>query len=189
MSGIYAVVLFLLWLVFTLVIFSLWLRFAIHFFKISRINPLAELVYKISSPLTAPLQGIIQFKKNTPYDWYALIVILLVEMLKVFVLTSIAFQKILPLSFLLTFFIADLIIQPCNLLFYLILIEVINSWINTGDRQAFISAIKIINRPFLNFGRKIIPDTSGFDFSPFVILLILTIITLFIQASLPARIL
>ncbi|HFD2358171.1 TPA: YggT family protein, partial [Legionella pneumophila] len=41
----------------------------------------------------------------------------------------------------------------------------------------------------LRLGRIIVPDISGFDFSPFIIMVILKIITLFLSASLPWKLL
>ena len=80
---------------------------------------------------------------------------------------------------------ADLIIQPCNLLFYAILIRVIMSYVNPKWQHPATDFLRIITEPLLILGRKIIPDISGFDFSPIIMMIILKIITLFIGASLP----
>lgn len=191
MSGFQAVGLFLVSLFFTLLIFSLWLRMAIRFFRISAINPVSLLIHKITNPLVMPLNSLfnLNYKAANRYEWSALGALVIVEFIKVIMLSLIAFGALMPFTFLIIYVIADLIIQPCDLLFYLILIQVILSWVSPTLQHPVLHVIRSITKPFLAFGRKIIPDISGFDFSPFVILILLKVITLFIGYSLPWRLL
>ncbi len=187
MSGFQAVALFLVSLVFTVIIFSLWLRMALRFFKISAVNPLSQIIYSLTNPVLLPLHRWfkISYKPSNAYDWMAFIVLTLTELVKIIILSLITLGALMPITFILVYVIADLIVQPCDLIFYLILIEVILSWVSPGLQHPMLQAVKKINAPFLNFGRLIIPDISGFDFSPFVILILLKIITLFVRHSLP----
>ena len=72
----------------------------------------------------------------------------------------------MPILFILLYVLADLIIQPCNLLFYAIIIRVIMSYANPGWQHPLADFLRLLTEPLLILGRKIIPDISGFDFSP-----------------------
>ncbi|KTD25031.1 YggT family protein [Legionella israelensis] len=191
MSGFQAVGLFLVSIFFTLVIFSLWLRIAIRFFRISAINPASQIIYKITNPIVLPLNHIfnIEYKASNRYDWTTFAALVVVEFIKIIIVSLLVFGALIPFTFILVYVLADLIIQPCDLLFYIILIQVVLSWVSPALQHPVLDVIRIITAPFLNFGRKIIPDISGFDFSPFIILIILKVITLFINHSLPWRLL
>ena len=57
----------------------------------------------------------------------------------------------------------------------------------SGYEMPFAEFIKALTDPFIVIGRKIIPDISGFDFSPYIMMLVFKVISLFILASLPVN--
>ncbi len=87
------------------------------------------------------------------------------------------------------YLVADLIIQPCNILFYAILIRAIMSFVNPTWQHPLAYFLYQLTEPLLILGRRIIPNISGFDFSPLIIMVILKVITLFIESNLPWSIL
>jgi YggT family protein len=191
MSGLLVVLLFLVSLFFSLIIFGLWLRLALNYLRVSVLHPVNQLIYKITSPLVNPIQGLIKqaTQPKPKFDIPTFITLVVVELLKIICLSLLVFQALMPIAFIFVYLIADLIIQPCDILFYAILIQVILSFINPRWQSPIADCLRLITEPALKFGRKIIPEISGFDFSPFVILVVLKIITLFISASLPWRLL
>lgn len=191
MSGINAVMLFIVSLFFSLVIFSLWLRIALRYLRVSVLHPVSQVVYKVTNPIVNPIQLISKqpYKPGQKYDIPALITLVLVELLKIICISFLALHGIIPLVFILIYLIADLIIQPCDILFFAILIRVVMSFVNPDWRGPIADFLRLLTEPLLKFGRKIVPDISGFDFSPFIIMVLLKIITLFISANLPWRLL
>lgn len=189
MSGFIAVGHFLTDLIFGLVLLVLWARIFLRFYKISPLHSISKVINTFTDPLVKPIAGLIPTKKShpSPYDWPCLIVIVIVEIIKFTLLSFLLYKAMMPLIYLIVFVIADLIVQPCNLLFYIILIRVIMSWVNPNWRHPAADVMKKISDPLLAFGRHLIPDISGFDFSPYIILIILKVITLFMSASLPLR--
>jgi YggT family protein len=187
MSGITAVGIFLTSLVFGILIFTLWLRIALRFFRVSALSPLNKLVLSITDPIIKPLNSLFKLKylPGQKYDWMAFVILVLVEFLKIICLSLLAFHALMPIAYLVLYVLADLIIQPCDLLFYAILIRVIMSYIKPDWQHPVADFLRLLTQPLLIMGRKIIPDISGFDFSPFIIMVILKIITLFISANLP----
>lgn len=191
MAGFVAVGYFLVSLLFDLILFTLWLRVALRYFRVSSLNPFSRLVYTLTNPLIAPIYSLFRYKDQARqrYDWPVVIVIVLVEFIKITLLSLIVFHKVLPTAWLIIYVLADFIIEPCNLLFYALLIRVIMSYANPNWRHPVADIISVITQPLLILGRKIIPDISGFDFSPLLMMLILKIITLFINSYLPAQLL
>ncbi|HAT2137746.1 TPA: YggT family protein [Legionella pneumophila] len=191
MAGLTAVGYFLLSLLFTIVIFSLWLRIAIRFFRISAINPFSQLIHTITDPLVKPLYWIIKkpLQPGQKYDWIAFGVLILVEFFKIISLSLLIYHAIIPFLFIFLYILVDLIIQPCEILFFAVLIRVIMSYVNPKWQHPLGDFLRVITTPILRLGRIIVPDISGFDFSPFIIMVILKIITLFLSASLPWKLL
>ena len=115
--------------------------------------------------------------------------LVIIELLKFIAIGSLFLGVMMPWGFLPLFTLADLIVQPCNLLFYAIIIRVILSWTNPFLQNPVADIVRLITEPVLRLGRQIIPIISGFDFSPFIIMIVLKVITLFISASLPFNLL
>lgn len=187
MSGITAVGIFLTSLVFGILIFTLWLRIALRFFRVSALSPLSQVVLSITDPIIKPLNSLFKLKylPGQKYDWMAFVILVLVEFLKIICLSLLAFHTLMPIGYTVLYVFADLIIQPCDLLFYAILIRVIMSYVKPDWQHPVADFLRLLTQPLLIMGRKIVPDISGFDFSPFIIMVILKIITLFISAYLP----
>lgn len=189
MSGLLSVAYFLTTLTFSLALFILWARLALRYFKVSALHPVAHSIYNLTDPLIKPIdQLILQDKKaRKPYDWACLALIVIVELIKFIILGLILYGTILPISYLIMFVFTDLIVQPCNLLFYIILIRVIMSWVNPVWQHPIADVMKVISDPILIFARRLIPDISGIDFSPFVVMVLLKVVTLFMSASMPLK--
>ncbi|MCP0914108.1 MULTISPECIES: YggT family protein [Legionella] len=185
-SGLVAVGYFLFHLFFGLLISLLWLRILLRYFRISALNPVSQLLHKFSQPMLKPITGLFPVKTLiSRYDWPAIIVLIAIEIIKFALINILFLGMALPLLWILIYVLADLIIQPCNLLFYAILAYAIMSWVNPMWKHPLADILYRITQPALSIGRRIIPNISGFDFSPIVIMIILKVIVLFIQASLP----
>jgi len=187
MSGFTAVGFFLASLFFSLIIYAFWIRIALRYFRVSSLTSFSQLIYTITSPIINPINKLCRLK-YTPgqkYDWTAFAVLLVIEIIKIICLSLLAFHQVIPVLAIVIYVLADLIIQPCNILFYAILIRVIMSYTNPGLQNPILDFLRILTEPLLRLGRRIVPDISGFDFSPFIMMIILKVITLFISASLP----
>ena len=191
MTGLTAVGLFVVSLLFSLYIFSIWLRMAMRYFRISVLNPLSQLIHTLTDPLVHPIQFVLREKPKPgqKYELASIVALILVEIVKIFFISLIAFHGMMNLGYFLLYVLADLIIQPCDLLFFAILIRVIMSFVNPDWNGPIADFLHILTEPILMRGRQFFPDISGFDFSPFLILMFLKVITLFINANLPWRLL
>jgi YggT family protein len=180
---------FLVTLVFNIVIFALWIRIGLRMMKFSALHPVGQLIYTITNPIVRPVQSLFGAKTAHPsLEIGTFIVLCLVEVLKFFLISLLFFTEVFPISYILIFTVADLIVQPINLLFYMILIRVIMSWLQPDWRHPLNEVICAFTNPLIRLGQSYIPVIAGFDFSPFVILVILKVISLFISSSLPIHI-
>ena len=188
MSGFTTVGFFLFSLFFSLLTFVLWARFILRYFRVSALHPLSLSISSFTDPIVKPISGLFKSSNTRAnrYDWACFSMIIIVELLKLSTLSWLVFGSIPSGAILLLWTLADVIIQPCNLLFYAILIRVIMSWVNPHWRNPLADILVLVTEPVLSKTKRAIPVISGIDFSPFVVLIILKVITLFIGASIPA---
>lgn len=185
MSGITAVGYFLLSLFFSMLTFVLWARFGLRYFRVSSLHPASQLMNSITAPVLKPVEGFFKSSniRANRYDWACLSVLIAVEFLK-FITLGLLFLKQTPSWFILPInVLADLIIEPCNLLFYAIIIRIILSWVNPNLRNPLTELIFFVTEPLLKWARRVIPPTYGLDLSAFLVMIGLKVITLFIGAS------
>lgn len=191
MSALSTVLLFITTVFFGSIIFALWLRIALRYLKVSPLNPFSHMVYQLTNPIINPIYSILRQKirPSSPYDWVSLGVLIVVEFLKIISLSLIVLGQLMPITYLLLYVVADLIIQPCDILFYALLVRVIMSFVNPNWNHPIAGLLMVLTEPLLKIGRKIIPNTSGFDFAPFIMIMILKIVSLAVSNSLPLRLL
>ncbi|STX52305.1 Integral membrane protein YggT, involved in response to extracytoplasmic stress (osmotic shock) [Legionella busanensis] len=188
MAGLIAVSYFLISIFFNLIIFLFWLRILLRYYRVSSLNPMGQAIYRLTDRIVLPLESTIFRSKRHPqrFDAISFACIVVLELIKFILLGLIAYQRLLPITYLFLFVIADLIIQLGDLLFYALLLRVIMSWVNPQwQMHPAAMILNLITDPLIKIGHKIIPNISGFDFAPFIMMVIIKVITLFISASLP----
>lgn len=188
MVGLLSVSYFLVSLLFSLVLFILWLRIFLRYFQVSTLHPVAQGIYSLTNPILLPIEQAIYPKtKLIPqFDWVALTAVIIVEFLKFTLLSLIIKGGVMPLYYTVIFVIADLIVQPLDLLFYALLLRIVFSWFTINlQLQPIAQLITLITNPIVRIGYLILPNISGFDFSPLLMLVIIKTFTLFINAYIP----
>ncbi len=191
MAGFQAVGVFLVGILFNLAITIFWFRIFLRYFRVSALHPISMSINNLTNSWMQPIERSIYGRTSFPprYDIVSVGVILILEIIKFSLLALLTYGQMLPAPLLALFVIADFIIQPCDLFFYMILIRVICSWINPRMSNPALDILVLITEPLLRWGRRIVPDISGFDFSPYLIIVLLKVITLFITASMPLNLL
>ena len=187
MLGLVSVSFFLISTIFGLLTFVLWLRFGFRYFRVSQLHPFRQMVQRLTDPLFSPLLKILQIRL-TPfqrYDWLCLALIAGVEWLKFALICVLYFGHPHNLVSTSAYVLADIIIQPCDLIISALLIRVIMSWVTPNWQHPLSSILFAITDPPLLSIRRYLPMISGLDFSPVILIILLKIITLFAEASLP----
>ncbi|KTD22595.1 YggT family protein [Legionella londiniensis] len=186
MAGLTTVGYFLFNLFFSLLIFLLWARIALRYLRVSSLHPVSRMIHTLTDAVIQPINRLLfQGSRQSRYDWACITFLVLVEIIKFVLLALLFYGAIIPIVLLFICVLADLIVQPLDLLFYAIIIRVILSWVNPMSQHPIAEILRLITEPVLQWGRRLVPDISGFDFSPILILVIIKIITIFIRASIP----
>jgi len=174
-------------LFFSFITFVLWVRFALRYFRVSALHPVARVFYQLSDPVLLPMARIMRIPntRQSRYDWTCFIALVIVEIIKFLLTDWMFFANHIPAIWLILYPIADLIVHPLSLLFYAILIRVVMSWINPAWRNPFSELLVIFTEPLLSPIRQRLPYLAGIDFSPFIVLVAIKMITVFISVSMP----
>jgi len=189
MTPVFTVLYFLYTLFFGIVGYSLLIRAGLYFFKVSPFHPISQLIYTLTNPLVNLTKKIIDLEKNRPWIPYNILFTLIVVVVIKYIIGDLLFYGGLPVSFLVIIIFADLLLMPLHLLFFAILIRVIMSWVRPDWRHPVNDILFLFTEPLLRLGRFLLPNLSGFDFSPLLILVILQMLILFISTSLPVGLL
>ncbi|MCX7090228.1 MAG: YggT family protein [Legionellales bacterium] len=190
MSGLVAVSYFLISVIFGMTTLVLWLRFGLRYFRISPLHPVRQIIQRMTDPIFHPLQRAAQFRL-TPvqrYDWLCFVVLVGVEWLKSMIISILYFGHTRDWILTGAYTVVALITQPCDLLFYALLIRAIMSWINPHWHHPLATLLFSVTEPLLQQIRRYIPIIAGLDFSPFITMILLKAIALFVSASLPFHI-
>ena len=163
MSGLLAVGYFLTSIIFSVIIFILWCRIALRYLLVSALHPIVQMLNNLSDPVIAPIAKLIRTSRIGRYDWAAFVILILVEVAQFVVLGLFLIHTLMPIYLVLLYTIADLIIQPCGLLFYAILIRVILSWVNPNWNHPIVDIIYRLTDPLINFVRGFLPIIAGID--------------------------
>ncbi|MFY7697239.1 MAG: YggT family protein [Legionella sp.] len=191
MTGLISVAHFILSLFFSTVIFLLWARIALRYFKVSSLHPFSLSIHACLDPFIMPLAMLLKMDKHplARFDWLSFDLLIVLELIKFIVFGWLMYGSLIPISSLSLYTLADLVMQPCNLLFYAILIRVVASWINPHLRHPILDLVTLVTNPLLRYCQHRMLMVSGVDLSPLIAVALLKIIMLFISASLPVQLL
>ena len=150
---------FIFGLIFSLIIFLLWARIALRYLKISSLHPVSQVIHNLTNPVILPFERLLfAARPQSRYDWAAIALLIPVEFVKFVLLALFFYGVIIPVFWLITLVLADLILQPLDFLFYAILIRVILSWVNPQWQHPVADVLRSLTEPLLRRGRKLVPD-------------------------------
>ena len=185
MSGNYfaQATIFLVELFFDIFILALILRYLFTIVRIDSLNPLSSLIIKITNPLLKPLRRTIPGYFGI--DWSSVLALFLVQGIEI-ILISLIVNGVTPvIGGLVILTIAHLLRMILYIYLFVILIQVIISWINPhAYNNSIIKIMYQISMPVLRPTRKLIPSSGGLDFSPLIILVIINLLMILVISPL-----
>jgi YggT family protein len=156
------------------VILRLWLQLV----RADFYNPFSQFVVKVTQPIVGPLRRVIPAMGK--FDTATFVFALAIACLKVFVIAQLLQgQRVDVLTVLIVGAIA-LIKQVFSLMFWMLIIRAILSWVSQGNNPIEY-VIGQLTEPFLRPIRKIIPPIGGLDLSVLVAIIALQFIQLLLQ--------
>lgn len=168
--------LYLIQLIFDLYIFILLLRVVLQWVHTDPRNPLFVLVAKFTNPPLKLIYPIIPGLYGV--DLAAVVLLLGLEALKIALLIWLEANTSPHIGGLFIFAFAELLNQMINIFFFSVLALSILSWISPLAHGPLIEILVRISEPLMRPIRNILPNFSGFDFSPLVLIIGLKLLTI-----------
>ena len=184
MSGNYfaQATIFLVELFFDIFILALILRYLFTIVRVDSLNPLSSRIIKITNPLLKPLRRTIP--GYIGIDWSSVLALFLVQTIEIILISLIVNGAIPVLGGLAILTIAHLLRMILYIYLFIILIQVIISWINPSSYNPITKIMCQISAPVLKPARKLIPSAGGVDFSPLIILVIINLLMILVISPL-----
>jgi len=182
-SGYFAqAIIFLVKLFFDIYILTLILRYLLTIVRVDSLNPLSTLIMKVTNPLLKPLRRTIPGYFGI--DWASIISLFLVQAIEIILVALIITGGIPAFSGLTMLTIAYLLRTILYIYLFIIIIQVIISWINPNVYNPITTIMYQISEPILKPIRQFIPSSGGLDFSPLVALIIINLLMILIISPL-----
>lgn len=171
--------LFLLQFIAGMIVFILLLRFFLRATYIDWRNPIVAFVAKVTNPICMPFNKIIPSKGR--WDGSAIAAAFVVQALFVLLLGYLT-GKSYGISLIAIFSITEIMNQMLDLMFWLIVIQVILSWVgpnNNPNTQIFFQMAQPILAPF----QRLVPPIGGMDLSPIVAIIVIKLTQIMVVGS------
>ena len=137
---------------------------------------------KVTNPLLKPLRRTIPGYFGI--DWASIISLFLVQAIEIILVALIITGGIPAFSGLTMLTIAYLLRTILYIYLFIIIIQVIISWINPNVYNPITTIMHQISEPILKPIRQFIPSSGGLDFSPLVALIIINLLMILIISPL-----
>ncbi|MFM2485817.1 YggT family protein [Celerinatantimonas yamalensis] len=159
------------------IILRVWLQFA----RADFYNPFSQFVVRATNPLLKPLRRIIPGFAGV--DCAGIVLALLVAAAKWAAVMQLA-QGAISWSFIPLFALLTVVKQTGSLLFWILLVRAVLSWISQG-RSPIEYVFMQLTEPFLAPIRRIIPAMGGLDLSVLVLFIILNFVNMLLTTQIP----
>lgn len=158
------------------------LRFWLPWFGADFRNPISQGVLRLTSPLIAPLRRFIPPVGRL--DTATVLVAVIIEYLLLLLLLTIRGINANVASIALTA-VVELAILSLNLMFFVILIRIILSWVAPGNYNPIVALLNSLAEPVLRPFRRMIPPIGGIDISPIFAIILLQAGIIILQSYKP----
>lgn len=160
---------FLIEIIFGLYILAILLRFLLARVRADFYNPLSQFIVKVTNPAIKPLRRIIPGYWGI--DWPSIVLLFAVQIVEIILVALVTSGRIPAVEGLCILTIANLIKEVIYVYIFIILIQVVISWINPGAYNPITSLLYQLSEPVLKPVKRLLPPAGGFDFSPLVVLI------------------
>jgi len=148
------------------------LRVLLQWVRANFYNPICQFIYKATNPVLLPLRKIIPAWRNL--DIAGIVLAWLATALKLVLLYATVGQALGVLG-LAVLALADLVDFVLLLYIVLVLVRVVLSFVGADSYHPVVPLVMQLTEPVLKPFRRLIPNVGGIDFSPMVLLLVITL--------------
>lgn len=171
---------FLVQTIFGIAILIVMLRFLLQLVKADFYNPASQLIVRATQPILAPMRRIIPGVGGI--DLSSIVLMLVLQMVETGLLKAMGAYALFNVSTagLLVWAIADLVELATFVFIFALIVQVILSWLSPGAYNPMVGLLYSFNEPILRPARRVLPSTSGLDFSPLIALIFLNLIQILV---------
>lgn len=155
---------------FGIAIFLLVLRVLLQVARANFYNPVCQFLYKATNPVLMPLRKLIPGWRNI--DFGALLLAWLLSAIKLAIIYTLFGQRLGWLGLVIMAF-ADLLDFVLVLYIGIVFVRVLLSFISVERANPVVPLVHQLTEPLLRPLRAKLPAPNGFDFSPFVVTLVI----------------
>jgi YggT family protein len=148
------------------------LRVLLQWVRANFYNPICQFLYKATNPVLMPLRKIIPAWRNLDIAGIALA--WLATVLKLVLLYATVGQALGVLG-LAVLALADLVDFVLLLYIVLILVRVVIGFVGADSYHPIVPLVMQLTEPVMKPFRRLVPNIGGLDFSPMVVLLVITL--------------
>ena len=184
MSGDYLTqaILYLTEIIFDLYILAVLLRYLLARVRADFYNPLSQFLVKVTN---LPIRSLRRLLPSLfGIDWSSIILLFLLQGLKIIIITFISNGHIPAASGLFVLTIANLLKIVIYVHMFIIIIQILISWINPGAHNPITVIMHQLSESILNSARRLIPAAGGFDFSSMVAIITMQLMIILLVSPL-----
>jgi YggT family protein len=137
-------------------------------------NPLVGAVVRLTNPLVLPLRRV--FPPIARVDSASVLAVLIVQLLGTTVLTVLSGLGLPPVVWLVVRAIVDLVDATLWLFVFAVIAYVVLSWFAPDGYSPAGRVLEDLVEPLLRPFRRALPTLGGLDFSPFILILVLSVL-------------
>jgi len=161
---------------FGLLLGVLLLRIALQAMRANFYNPICQAIYRITNPVLMPLQRLMPVRR---IHWPALVLALLLALLWMWILT--AMRGGAPgLAALMLLGVAKLLDFSLVMAMLLIVLRALLSLVGGGYDNPILPVLAQLTDPLLRPIQRVLPSLGGFDLSPLVAILAITLLRILV---------
>lgn len=158
------------------------LRFWLPWFGADFRNPISQGVLRLTSPLIGPIRRFIPSIGRL--DTATVLVAVIIEYLLLLLLLTLRGVSANVMSIAATA-VCELAILSLNLMFFVILIRIILSWVAPNNYNPIVALLNSLAEPVLRPFRRLIPPIGGLDISPIFAIVLLQAGVIILQSYKP----
>ena len=164
---------FLVEAVFGLYIIALLLRFLLARVRADFYNPCSQFIVRLTDPPLKPLRRVIPGVLGI--DWALITLLLVVQALEIGLIAWLFAGRIPAPPGLAALALAQLLKTLIYIYIFIIILQVIISWLNPGAYNPVTVIMHQLSEPVLTPVRRLIPPAGGFDWAPLALIIILNL--------------
>lgn len=163
-------------------IFIALLRLILQLMGADSRNPISQSIKAITDPILQPTRRYLP--KFQSLDSASLLMLVAMQMM----LTWLSLRMISTLDTnilsIFVFSIGEIIAKFVRILIWAIIINALISWFSAGSYHPIVDVIHSMTNPLLNRARKVLPMTTGLDFSPLMVIIVLQLVLILVVSPL-----